>query len=54
MLISGQTTCLVEISVEDINDNPPAFTSLPRGKIVFVRNDQKVGSEVARITGSKI
>ena len=46
---SGQTTSLVEISVEDVNDNPPAFTSFPIRKTVNVRNDKKIGSEIAKV-----
>ena len=35
--------------MEDVNDNPPAFTSFPIRKTVNVRNDKKIGSEIAKV-----
>ena len=42
-----QTTCMVEINVQDVNDNPPRFISVPLGKTVLVRNDAAIGSKIA-------
>ena len=43
----GQTTCVVEISVTDVNDLAPTFSNVP--KSVTVRNDAPIGSKIALV-----
>lgn len=48
----GQTSCQVEIAVQDVNDNAPVFVSLPIGQTVSVRNDARIGSKIALVRAS--
>ena len=41
-----QTSCVVEISVEDVNDIPPIFINVP--KIISVNNNAEVGKMIFR------
>ena len=41
-----QTSCVVEINVEDVNDIPPIFINVP--KIISVNNNAEVGKMIFR------
>ncbi len=42
-----KTSTVIEVSVEDVNDNPPVFINVPRS--IQVRNDAPLGYQIALV-----